>query len=175
MVFDPEANLVDYLLAPAQIDDDVTTAAVALAEKTAKAYGICGLLAIELFLTKDGQILVNEVAPRPHNSGHHSIESCVTSQFEQHLRGVLNLPLGETTLHQPAAMLNILGAPDYTGDAKYKGMEEVIALPNVYVHLYGKTTTKPYRKMGHITVMGATVAEVLDKVERIKKLVKCYA
>ncbi|MCB0639137.1 MAG: ATP-grasp domain-containing protein, partial [Lewinella sp.] len=173
MVFDPVANLVDYLLAPAQITAAQTQAAIRTAERVAEAYGLSGLLAVELFLTEQGDILINEVAPRPHNSGHHTIESCVTSQFAQHLRGVLNLPLGDTNAHGPAAMLNILGAPGFVGPVHYKGLEVAMAMPGVFVHLYGKTDTRPFRKMGHITVMGNTVADVLAKVEQLKSAVRC--
>lgn len=173
MVFDPEANLVDYLLAPADVNDKVAQEAIALAERTAAAYGLSGLLAIELFLTKSGEILINEVAPRPHNSGHHTIESCITSQFEQHLRGVLNLPLGSTELLQPALMLNILGAEGYNGATRYEGLDEVLAIPGVFVHLYGKRTMRPYRKMGHVTIMGKDRAELLAKADKVKAKLRC--
>ncbi|MEM9929724.1 MAG: 5-(carboxyamino)imidazole ribonucleotide synthase [Bacteroidota bacterium] len=173
MAFDPVANLVDYLLAPAQIDTATAEKAVQLAEATATAYGLSGLLAVELFLNQDGEILINEVAPRPHNSGHHTIESCVTSQFEQHLRGVLNLPLGDTRLHGTALMLNILGEAGYTGDVRYEGMAEVAKLSGVHVHLYGKTTTRPSRKMGHVTILGDSRDEVLAKADLVKKHLKC--
>ena len=173
MVFDPEANLVDYLLAPADVAEKVNEAAIELAERTAAAFGLSGLLAVELFLTKSGEILINEVAPRPHNSGHHTIESCITSQFEQHLRGVLNLPLGSTELLQPALMLNILGAEGYTGATQYAGLDEVLAMPGVFVHLYGKRTMRPYRKMGHVTIMGKTREELLAKAKAVKENLRC--
>ncbi|WP_367389284.1 5-(carboxyamino)imidazole ribonucleotide synthase [Lewinella sp. LCG006] len=173
MVFDPVANLVDYLLAPAQITQELEQKAIALAEKTAAAYGLSGLLAVELFLTKSGELLINEVAPRPHNSGHHTIESCLTSQFEQHLRGVLNLPLGDTRLLQTAVMLNILGEPGASGPANYSGMKEVLSIPDVFVHLYGKKETRPFRKMGHVTIMAANPQEALLKAEQVKAALKC--
>ena len=173
MVFDPEANLVDYLLAPADISSATGDAAVDLAERTAEAFGLSGLLAVELFLTHSGEILINEVAPRPHNSGHHTIESCYTSQFEQHLRGVLNLPLGSTELLQPALMLNILGAEGYQGATRYEGMEEVLAMPGVFVHLYGKKTMRPYRKMGHVTILGKDREELLAKADKVKATLRC--
>lgn len=173
MVFDEEANLVDYLFSPAQISKETEQAAIALAEQTAQAYSICGLLAVELFLTKKGDLLVNEVAPRPHNSGHHTIESCSTSQFEQHLRGVLNLPLGSTRLLQPAIMLNILGEAGYRGDVKYTGIEEVCAMPDVFVHIYGKAQMRPARKMGHVTILANSVEEALTKAEQVKAKLKC--
>lgn len=168
MTFHPEANLVDMLLAPARIDADTAARATELALRTARAFEVCGLLAVELFLNADGGIWVNEVAPRPHNSGHHTIESCVTSQFEQHLRAVLNLPLGDTRLIQPAVMLNILGAEGQEGPAVYEGVAEAMALPGVHLHLYGKTDTKPFRKMGHITVTGSTLEQAMAIAARVE-------
>lgn len=173
MAFDPVANLVDYLLAPAQITQALEQKAIALAEQTAAAYGLSGLLAVELFLTKSGELLINEVAPRPHNSGHHTIESCLTSQFEQHLRGVLNLPLGNTQLLQTAVMLNILGEPGASGPVNYRGMGEVLSIPDVFVHLYGKKETRPFRKMGHVTIMAANPQEALQKAEKVKAVLRC--
>lgn len=173
MAFDPEANLVDYLLAPAQIPAEVTQRATQVAEAAATAFGLSGLLAVELFWTKEGKILVNEVAPRPHNSGHHTIESCVTSQFAQHLRGVLDLPLGDTRLLQPAAMVNILGAAGFTGPVRYQGLEEVMQMEGVFVHLYGKKRTRPARKMGHATIIAPTVEEVIEKAHQVKALIRC--
>lgn len=173
MVFDEQANLVDYLQAPASVSAEVEQAAIALAEKTATAFNLTGLLAIELFLSKTGAILVNEVAPRTHNSGHHTIESCPTSQFAQHIRSVLNLPLGDTSLLKPAVMINILGEAGHTGEVVYEGMEELLAIPQVFVHLYGKTHTKPYRKMGHITVLGDTLEDALAKAQQLKPILKC--
>ena len=173
MAFDEKANLVDYLLAPAQISAEIEKQAIEVAEAAAKAYDLSGLLAVELFLTPEDEILINEVAPRPHNSGHHTIESCVTSQFAQHLRGVLNLPLGDTHLLQPAVMVNVLGEPGFEGAARYEGLQTVMEMPGAYVHLYGKTETRPFRKMGHITVLGKTPEEALAKARRVKELVKC--
>lgn len=175
MVFDPVANLVDYLLAPAQITKALEEQAIQLAEKTAAAYGLSGLLAVELFLTKSGELLINEVAPRPHNSGHHTIESCVTSQFEQHLRAVLNLPLGETRLLQTAVMLNILGEDGFSGRVHYEGMQEALQLPEVFIHLYGKKETRPFRKMGHVTIMARNPQEALQKAAQVKTSLKCKA
>lgn len=173
MAFDPVANLVDYLLAPAQITQALEQKAIALAEQTAAAYGLSGLLAVELFLTKNSELLINEVAPRPHNSGHHTIESCLTSQFEQHLRGVLNLPLGDTRLLQTAVMLNILGEPGASGPVNYRGMGEVLSIPDVFVHLYGKKETRPFRKMGHVTILAANPQEALQKAEKVKAVLRC--
>ena len=132
MVFHPEANLVEYLFAPADISAEIEKQAEELAKKTAQAIGIVGLLAVEMFLTKDGQVLINEVAPRPHNSGHHTIRANFTSQFEQHWRAILNLPLGDTTAYTPAAMVNLLGEEGHTGPAYYEGMDNLLATQGVF-------------------------------------------
>lgn len=168
MAFHPTANLVEYLLCPASIPGDTQRAVNELARQTAEAYGVVGLLAVELFLNKDGSIWVNEVAPRPHNSGHHTIEACVTSQYQQHLRAVLGLPLGNTDLVRPAAMANILGSPGHTGPAVYEGLDAVMAMPGVYPHIYGKETTKPFRKMGHLTAVADTLEQAITVVEQAK-------
>lgn len=170
LVFDPRYNLVDYLLAPAQIPEAVSKAAEALAQRVAEAFEVVGLLAVEMFWAKDGQLLVNEVAPRPHNSGHHSIEANITSQFEQHLRCLLNFPLGDTRSRNLAAMLNLVGAEGHQGEAHYEGLEEALQMNGVYVHLYGKNITKPGRKMGHITVLGDKLDDLSTKIDRLKTL-----
>ena len=131
-----------------------------------------GLLAVEMFVTKEGNVLVNEIAPRPHNSGHQTIEANVTSQYEQHLRAILGLPLGDTSLILPSAMVNLLGEPGYTGPAVYLGFEEVVKLPGVHVHLYGKQITKPFRKMGHVTIVDADVNALKQKTNFVKKTLK---
>lgn len=172
MVFHPEANLVEYLFAPADISEKIEKKAEELAKKTAQAIGIVGLLAVEMFLTKDGQVLINEVAPRPHNSGHHTIRANFTSQFEQHWRAILNLPLGDTTAYTPAAMVNLLGEEGHTGPAYYEGMQEVLAMQGVFPFLYGKKITKPFRKMGHITVTDSDLAKLKEKVEWVKEVLK---
>ncbi len=170
MVFHPTANLVEFLCSPARIPEDKSEEAYTLAKSLIKKMEIVGLLAVEMFLNKEGQILINEVAPRPHNSGHQTIEGNVTSQFEQHIRAILDLPLGDTSNVQASVMLNILGHPDYTGDAKYQGLEKLLDESGVYPHIYGKKITKPYRKMGHITLTGTNLDEVINKAERIKNL-----
>ncbi len=176
MLFDPDANLVTFLACPAQVSPEIAAAAEKLARTAIEAYDICGLLAVELFLTPDHHLLVNEVAPRPHNSGHHTIESCYTSQFEQHIRGVLNLPLGSTRLKVPAAvMLNLLGEPGYEGPAVYENLDRCLAMEGVYVHLYGKAVTKPFRKMGHVTVLGATPEAAMEKALEVRDLLKVKA
>lgn len=172
MVFHPEANMVDYLFAPASIPAEVDARAQFIASRTAEAFGIVGLLAVEMFLTKDGEILINEVAPRPHNSGHHTLRANDVSQFEQHLRAVLNWPLGDTKAHSYAAMINLLGAEGYEGEAQYEGMETLLETPGVHPFLYGKKITKPFRKMGHITVVDKELENLKKKVEALKNAVR---
>ncbi|KAA9355259.1 5-(carboxyamino)imidazole ribonucleotide synthase [Larkinella humicola] len=172
MVFHPEQNLVEYLFAPAAISETVDRQAQEIARKTAEAFGIVGLLAVELFLTKDQQIIVNEVAPRPHNSGHHTIRANVTSQFEQHWRAILNLPLGDTAILSPAAMINLLGEPGHSGPARYEGMEALLAMSGVFPFLYGKKITRPFRKMGHITVISSDLEQLRAKAETVKESIK---
>jgi 5-(carboxyamino)imidazole ribonucleotide synthase len=163
--FNPEANLVEFLFSPADISPEIEQKAQALAIEVIDKLGMVGILAVELFLTKSGELLVNEIAPRPHNSGHHTIECNVTSQFEQHMRSVLDLPLGSTRIVQPGVMINLLGAKGFEGNAIYRGLEEVMAIPGVKTHLYGKSKTKSFRKMGHVTV----VAETLEEAKKIGK------
>jgi len=172
MDFHPEANLVEFLLCPARISPLVAAEAEALAEKVIRTFDICGLLAVEMFLTKDGQLLVNEVAPRPHNSGHHTIDSAVTSQFQQHLRAICNLPLGSTVQQTPAVMLNLLGEPGHKGPVSYEGVEECLALEGVHIHLYGKALTSPFRKMGHVTITATTAEEAIEKATFVKEKLK---
>lgn len=172
MVFHPELNLVEYLFAPADISPDVDEQAQTIARQVAEAYGIVGLLAVELFLDKEGRVLINEVAPRPHNSGHHTIRANRTSQFEQHWRAILNLPLGDTTAHSPAAMINLLGEPDHTGRAKYEGLETLLAMPGVSPFFYGKAQTRPGRKMGHITVLDESVTALKAKATLVKDSIR---
>ena len=175
MEFHPEANLVEKLICPARLEPLSIAKAEALAEQVMMAFDTCGLLAVELFLNKDGSIWVNEVAPRPHNSGHHTIDSAVTSQFQQHLRAICDLPLGDTAQVRPAVMLNVLGEPGYSGPVLYEGMESLLQESGVYVHLYGKAMTSPFRKMGHITVTDTTLDGALQKAERIKRHLRVIA
>lgn len=170
--FNPIANLVEYLKCPAKVSKEIEGAAEMLAKKVAEKLDIVGLLAVEFFLTKSGELLVNEVAPRTHNSGHQTIEGNVTSQFEQHMRAVLNLPLGDTSILQPSVMLNVLGDPSYTGEAKYENLEKVMAMPQVHIHLYGKHLTKPYRKMGHVTITHHDIDQAYNKAREVKALLK---
>ncbi|MEM9526599.1 MAG: 5-(carboxyamino)imidazole ribonucleotide synthase, partial [Bacteroidota bacterium] len=172
MEFHPTANLVEFLICPASIDRDTDVRAAKLARAVADKMDIVGLLAVELFLTKSGDILVNEVAPRPHNSGHHTIEACMTSQYEQHLRAVLDLPLGPTDLIRPGAMINLLGAAGHQGPAVYDGWASLLSIPEVYPHLYGKEETRPFRKMGHVTALGDTVAMARERAKAAKEAVR---
>ncbi len=172
MEFNPVANLVEFLICPAAITSQQAEELTQLAKKIITAFDICGLLAVEFFLNKSGEILVNEVAPRPHNSGHHTIDSAITSQYEQHLRGILNLPLGSTKAVQPAVMVNLLGHPDFTGPVHYDGLEECLQLEGVKVHIYGKAMTKPYRKMGHVTVVADSIEEAKSKARMVKDTLK---
>ncbi len=171
-LFNPEANLVEFLFSPATITDSVEQQANELAIKLAKELKIVGILAVEMFVTKDGTVLVNEIAPRAHNSGHHSIEGNVTSQFEQHIRAICNLPLGDTSITRPAVMINLLGEKGHEGAAQYVGLEEALAQSGVYVHLYGKAITKPFRKMGHITVVDKDLSVATTKAKALMNLVK---
>lgn len=176
MDFHPEANLVEFLLCPARISALVEAEAEALAERVVRAFDICGLLAVEMFWTQDGQLLVNEVAPRPHNSGHHTIDSAHTSQFEQHLRGICGLPLGSTHSKTPVAiMLNLLGEPGQKGPVRYEGVEACLALEGVNIHLYGKALTSPFRKMGHVTITADTVQDAMKKANFVKEKLKVCA
>ncbi len=170
--FNAEANLVEYLFSPAEISAKVEKEAYRVARLVAEKMEIVGLLAVELFLTKDGKVLVNEVAPRPHNSGHQTIEGNKTSQFDQHLRAILNLPLGDTAIVIPSIMVNVLGEKGHEGQANYHGLEKVLAMSGVNVHLYGKLKTKPFRKMGHVTIVDADMKAARKKAIEVKKLLK---
>jgi 5-(carboxyamino)imidazole ribonucleotide synthase len=175
LVFHPTANLVEFLFAPAEVSKEVEQKAYELAVDLVKKLDMVGLLAVEMFLTQDDEILVNEIAPRTHNSGHHTIEANITSQFEQHLRAILDLPLGATDLVKPAAMLNVLGEEGFTGDAKYEGLSELMGIPGVHLHLYGKKITKPFRKMGHITITDENTLTLKEKILRVKEILKVKA
>jgi len=133
------------------------------------------LLAVEMFVTKSGEVLVNEVAPRPHNSGHQTIEANVTSQYEQHLRAITGLPLGKTDLLLPSAMVNLLGEPGFSGPARYQGFEDVLQVKGVHVHLYGKAQTKPFRKMGHVTIVDQDIESLKQKANFVKRTLKVIA
>ena len=172
MEFNAEANLVEFLFSPSEQSSEVLAKAEALAVKVAEQLQIVGVLAVEMFVLKNGEVLVNEVAPRPHNSGHHTIECCITSQYEQHLRAILNWPLGNTEIIQPAVMINLLGEKDSHGLAVYEGMEKVLKEKGVYVHLYGKEKTSPFRKMGHVTIMDQDIRVAKEKARWVMKTLK---
>lgn len=172
MVFHPIANLVEYLFSPASITAEIAEKAQQIAKETAEAFGVVGLLAVEMFLTKSGEILINEVAPRPHNSGHQTIKGNDVSQYEQHLRAILNLPLGATTSRGLSAMVNLLGEENHEGNALYQGMETVLKVEGVHPFLYGKKITKPFRKMGHVTIVDEKLDSLKEKVEFVKQTLK---
>lgn len=175
MEFNKQANLVEHLISPARITEKQKKDAVLLAENTIKAFNLTGLLAVEMFLDKDNNILINEVAPRPHNSGHHTIETAVTSQYEQHLRAILDLPLGSTELFSSSVMVNILGEEGYSGNVIYEGIDKCMQSDGVKVHLYGKKQTKPFRKMGHVTIIDKDIDTALEKAAMLKLTLRSVA
>jgi 5-(carboxyamino)imidazole ribonucleotide synthase len=172
MEFHPEANQVEYVICPARIDEAVAKKAKAVALKVSEAFKHVGLLAVELFQTENDDIIVNEVAPRPHNSGHQTIEANYTSQFEQHIRAILNLPLGKTESTVGGIMVNLVGADGYTGDVIYENIEEIMSLDGVTPHIYGKKQTRPFRKMGHVTIVNEDINEARRIAEEVKKTIK---
>ncbi|HSW38847.1 MAG TPA: ATP-grasp domain-containing protein, partial [Acidobacteriota bacterium] len=164
--------LVDKLICPSSITVEQSEKAITFASEIIELLNMEGLLAVEFFVDSKGEVIVNEMAPRPHNSGHHTIESLITSQFEQHLRAILNLPLGSTRLKLPSVMVNILGEEGYEGPVLYEGLIESMAIDGVKIHLYGKKTTKPYRKMGHVTVLASSLECALEKAGKVKQLIR---
>lgn len=172
MEFHPEANQVEYVICPARIDESVALKAREVAEAVSGAFKHVGLLAVEMFQTETDEILVNEVAPRPHNSGHYSIEASYTNQFEQHLRAILGLPLGKTDSKVGGIMVNLVGAEGHTGPVHYENMEAILAMDGVSPHIYGKKQTRPFRKMGHVTVVNEAISEARKVAEEVKNLIK---
>ena len=172
MVFHPEQNLVEFLFSPAEISSDIEKQAQKMAVDLVNKLALVGVLAVEMFLTKDGQVLINEIAPRPHNSGHQTIRGNESSQYEQHLRAITGLPLGSTKSVGYSGMLNLLGAEGFTGPARYEGLADMMAIPGVYPFLYGKKVTKPFRKMGHITILGDSKEEIIQKANQVKSLIR---
>lgn len=172
MEFHPEANQVEYVICPARIDKLVAEKAQKVAQKVSAAFGQVGLLAVELFQTNDDEILVNEVAPRPHNSGHYSIEASYTNQFEQHIRCVLGLPLGKTASKVAGVMVNLVGAEEHTGDVVYQNIDEILALNGVTPHIYGKKQTRPFRKMGHVTIVDEDMQRARQVAQEVKEKIK---
>lgn len=172
MEFHPEANQVEYVLCPARISEEIAQKARAIAVQVAEAFQVVGLLAVELFLTAEGEVLVNEVAPRPHNSGHYSIEAAYTNQFEQHLRAILDLPLGNTDSKVAGVMVNLVGAEGYQGDVIYENIEQILAMQGVTPHIYGKRETRPFRKMGHVTIVNKDIEKARAIAEKVKQTIK---
>lgn len=172
MEFHPEANQVEYVICPARIPDDVAEKAKNIALKVSKAFNHVGLLAVEMFQTEEDEILINEVAPRPHNSGHQTIEASYTSQFEQHIRAILNLPLGITDSKVGGVMVNLVGAEGFTGNVVYKNIENIMNMDGVTPHIYGKKQTRPFRKMGHVTIVNEDLNEARRIAEEVKKSIK---
>ncbi len=172
MEFHPEANQVEYVICPARIDSKIAQKAIRIAEKVSKAFGHVGVLAVEMFQTLDDEILVNEVAPRPHNSGHYSIEASYTNQFEQHIRAILDLPLGATESKVGGIMVNLVGKEGHTGDVIYKNIEEIMKMKGVTPHIYGKKQTRPYRKMGHVTIVHENIDEARKIAEKVKNTIQ---
>lgn len=175
MYFHPTANLVEYLFSPANVDDATTKEADLLAKNIAEKLEIVGLLAVEFFITANGQVLINEVAPRPHNSGHHTIEACNASQYELHLRALTDLPLITPTLHHATVMVNVLGESGYEGPVVYQGLDECLKIDGVHPHLYGKKITKPFRKLGHVTIIDADLQEAIRKSHIVKSTFKAIS
>jgi len=172
MEFHPEANQVEYVICPARIADAVAEKAKKIALKVSKKIGHVGILAVEMFQTQENEILVNEVAPRPHNSGHYSIEASYTNQFEQHIRAILDLPLGKTDSKVAGIMVNLVGAEGHTGDVVYKNICEIIAMDGVTPHIYGKKQTRPFRKMGHVTIINKDIDEARRVAQKVKEMIK---
>lgn len=172
MEFHPEANQVEYVICPARIDEKIANKARNIALQVAEAFDFVGLLAVEMFQTQEDKILVNEVAPRPHNSGHYSIEASYTNQFEQHLRCILNLPLGDTDSKVSGIMVNLVGSEGHTGEVVYENIEKIFEIKGVTPHIYGKKTTKPFRKMGHVTIVHENVERAREIAQRVKETIK---
>jgi len=168
MVFDPRANICDMIIAPARVPAGIEKEAREIAVACVEAFQGVGIFGVELFLDQEGRLLYNEIAPRPHNSGHYTIEACETSQFEQHIRAIFNLPLGSTRLVSPAVMFNLLGEPGYEGKPIIEGFEKSLAIPGLAFHFYRKPITRPFRKMGHITITAPTLEEALQRATSIK-------
>lgn len=172
MEFHPEANQVEYVICPARIPAEVSDKAREVALKVSEKFNHVGLLAVEMFQTEDDDILVNEVAPRPHNSGHYSIEASYTSQFEQHIRAILDLPLGDTESKVAGVMVNLVGTEGYTGQVYYEGMKEILAINGVTPHIYGKRETRPFRKMGHVTIVNPDMTKARAIAQKVKETIK---
>ena len=167
-----EANMVEKLICPSSLDEKILRQANDIATRLIDLFNLYGLLSVEMFVDKNNVVWVNEIAPRPHNSGHHTIESTVTSQYEQLLRAIFNFPLGSTRLKMPSVMINLLGETNYEGSVKYEGLTDCMGIEGVKIHLYGKRVTKPYRKMGHVTVLATSIEEAKQKASIVKEKLK---
>ncbi len=172
MEFHPEANQVEYTICPARVSEVVAEKAQKVALQVSEAFNHVGLLAVEMFQTEDDEILVNEVAPRPHNSGHYSIEASYTSQFEQHIRSILDLPLGSTDSKVAGIMVNLVGEEGFSGPVIYENIEEIMKIPGVTPHIYGKRETRPFRKMGHVTIVNENMIEARKIAEEVKNSIR---
>jgi 5-(carboxyamino)imidazole ribonucleotide synthase len=172
MEFHPEANQVEYVICPARIDEKVAQKAIEIALNVSEKFNHVGLLAVEMFQTQDDKILVNEVAPRPHNSGHHTIEASYTSQFENHLRAILNLPLGNCDSKVAGIMVNLVGSEGFSGPVIYESIEKIMAIDGVTPHIYGKRETRPFRKMGHVTIVNEDMKEARKIAEEVKNCIR---
>ena len=175
MTFDDRSNILDLCIVPGRISEELTVKAKKLAHDTMEAFGGVGIFGVEMFVDKNGELSVNEVAPRPHNSGHYTIEACVTSQYEQHIRAVAGLPLGSSVQTRPCVMYNLMGEPGEEGVPLVSGLEEILSLPEVSLHMYGKKETRPFRKMGHITVTAENIDKAVEVTEKVKSIVKIIA
>jgi 5-(carboxyamino)imidazole ribonucleotide synthase len=175
MEFHPEANQVEYVICPARIDDTVAAKARVIALNVSEKFNHVGLLAVEMFQTEDDEILVNEVAPRPHNSGHYSIEASYTSQFENHIRAILDLPLGNTDSKLAGIMVNLVGEEGYSGNVIYENIDKILGWNGVTPHIYGKKQTRPFRKMGHVTIVNADIKEARRIAEDVKNTIRVIA
>ena len=172
MEFNDKSNLVEYVMCPANISSDIESRAIEIAMKATEKFNMVGLLAVELFLDVNDKIIINEVAPRPHNSGHHTIECCMTSQFDQHIRSILNLPLGETQILIPGIMVNLVGENKVEGNVVYQNINDIFEIPGVFIHIYGKKKSRLDRKMGHITIVNKDISKAIEIGKKIKKKIK---
>ena len=172
MEFNEKSNLVEYVMCPANISKKTEEKAIKIATETSEKFEMVGLLAVELFLTHNDEILINEVAPRPHNSGHHTIECCITSQFDQHIRSILNLPLGETKILTPGIMVNLVGENMEEGNAVYKNINDIFDIPGVFIHIYGKKKSRLNRKMGHVTIVNKDINKAIEIGKALKNKIK---
>ena len=172
MEFNDKSNLVEYVMCPANISSDIESRAIEIAMKASEKFNMVGLLAVELFLDVNDKIIINEVAPRPHNSGHHTIECCMTSQFDQHIRSILNLPLGETQILIPGIMVNLVGENKVEGNVVYQNINDIFEIPGVFIHIYGKKKSRLDRKMGHITIVNKDISKAIEIGKKIKKKIK---